>query len=252
MQPAKSTRSSLTALNFLLDRGYRQEVLAFHQPLDAHLKANVIVTNLATKQNVAFIEIRKTIPLDKMNELSRAYSSYLKRSNLSIPVYLFMESEHDRENPKIYSLAGPQDWEAISEDQFPVYEALISSFSGKQEIDSKIERVDAIDNFKDSAYILAIFILALFALSVCGLEFSNSQLYLLVGACIVMALPHYARIKIAGLELERNIAKNEEAEERTTAIRSHLVNSEKETILRGTNKFLKLLLFECHRSLRKV
>ena len=44
----------------------------------------------------------------------------------------------------------------------------------------------------------------LFAISIwVGRDFTTLQLYILGVACILMALPHYAKIKLAGFELER-------------------------------------------------
>lgn len=188
-------------MHFLLSRGYPNDALLHHQPIDAHLRPDVTVIDTRTNKPLALIRIEDSFPEKGMlQETESHYSTFLNRHKERLAVYLFTRPENESHEPTIFILNESRNWEPIATEQFPNYAALLS----QERLGIKEDRNQTIHNFKIVAYFMAIFFLSLFSASLwSGHDLTNSQLYLLGAALLLMVLPHYVKIKIAGLELER-------------------------------------------------
>ena len=116
---------SIAANFFLLgERGYADEAIAMNGIGDEHFLPESAVIIPETHQRLAFIQMEPN--LERSEELSRNYLTFLERSNLNVPVYIFIPSQcRDRaQDFRIFVLKSSGDWDPILKQDLPSYDSL--------------------------------------------------------------------------------------------------------------------------------
>lgn len=194
--------------SFLLsERNYPSQAITFSQVGDEHFRPEIALIDPETQQVLAFIEHEAADDSNIRSRISKDYRSFVKRSNLSTPIYLFTPSEHSNDNIAIFTLDSAGKWSPIRNEDFPSFKTLVDGNRAQQKIQlAKVEtrREKSLDWLSIWSICVAAILFAIFIYSwYWDKPVSKEQVALLAGAAVTLLSPFYAKIRVFGIELER-------------------------------------------------
>lgn len=199
-----SIHLSVSTFEFLQNqRKYPSSSLGMGQQYgDEHFEPTISVIDPETDRILAIIEMREDSSETTLKDSAKACADYLRRSLLTVPIYLITPSKKNDYDVCVFILTGKSKWQSINKDYFPTYEELLAN---RTTHDRAVHKTDtSLSEFANIANLLCVFMLLLFVCSLAGaFSLTREQLVILGGIVVCATLPYYTRVKAFGFEAER-------------------------------------------------
>ncbi len=188
---------------FLLeDRGFPSGAILFGVGGDEHFTPHSTLVDPATGLEIAFVEGADSPDSEKARKTAKEHLQLRKRKGAAVPVYLTSLSSDDK--TQVFALNDDAEWDPISRDEFPSFDALSAVRQKEQFAKSKSERIAVADELKGVGGAFAVFFIAVGFLSIFKIvEVKADALWLLGGAAVLAILPYYEVFEAKGISFKR-------------------------------------------------
>lgn len=167
-------------------------------------QADLVLLDAKSKQYIGLVEFKRKIDDKIKSSAFKQVSSYLKLMGSS-ELHIFLVGTDLNNRLIIYILNSENEWEEIAKENFPNYEALSATVMTKKQERIKQNKEKNVDKFKLICLGLACGTFILFILSLCNIIKMNADEMALLGATVALIIiPYAAKLKILGVEFERN------------------------------------------------
>jgi len=167
-------------------------------------RADLVLFDAKNKQYIGLVEFKRKIDQKTKSNAVRQVLSYLKlMGNPDLHTYLVGFESNNR--LAIYVLNSENEWTEIKKENFANYESVTASVITNTKERIKQTKEKNVDRFKVICLILAFITFVLLVLSICNVfELSANEMALLGATVALIIIPYAAKLKILGVEFERN------------------------------------------------
>jgi len=197
---------SAFVLSLANEKGYTDSSLRADMLLPKNARVDLVSLNTDDNTITSLFEFK--IKASK-EILKSAASQVLKYKKLlggtNVPAFVITPSNDDESEFNIYAVTDAGALELIKFNDFPNYKTLISSVKALNKAKNKSDTKDTIDHFRTMCFAFSAMTFIFFMLDLTNkLKLSSEQLSLLGITFALALIPFAAKLKILGIEFERN------------------------------------------------
>ena len=197
---------SMFVKNLANEKGYADSSLRAELLLPKNARVDLVSLNTDDDTITSIFEFKSTTSNRTLKDAASQLLNYKKLlGGTNVPAYIVTPSDGDEALFNIYAVTDSGELEFIKFSDFPSYITLISSEKALNKSKNKAETKDTIDKFKMLCFSISIITLILLVLDIADtLKLTSGQLSLLAISIALALIPFAAKLKILGIEFERN------------------------------------------------
>lgn len=197
--------------HFLIaERGFPDEAISLEASLPGRVRVDLLLLDPITRKYLGIIEfrvVREAFEKNRRNYLSQLLVYQAAVRDLQLPVFLVMPASIGE---RVFDIWRPDDdngLEEVTTKDFPTFEALRSLIAARDLEQTRAAQVTSVKSVSSVSVLLALLVGVLLMTAVADLwKPTWEKLSLTAGFIGLLLFPEVRKLKIAGLEFERNAA----------------------------------------------
>jgi len=188
------------------EKGYTDSSLRADLLLPKNSRVDLVSLNTDDNTITSLFEFELTASNKTLKDAAARLLNYKKLlGGTNVPAYIVTPSDGDEALFNIYAVTDSGETDFIKFNDFPSYISLISSEKALNKSKNKAETKETIDKFKVLCFSMSAIALVLLVLDITDiLKLTSGQLSLLAISIALALIPYAAKLKILGIEFERN------------------------------------------------
>jgi len=192
------------------EKGFTDSSLRAELLLPKNARIDLVSLNTDDNTITSLFEFKSTTSNHDLKNVADQLLNYKKLlGGTNVPAYVVTPSDGAEALFNIYAVTDSGELKFIKFSDFPSYISLISSEKALNKSTNKAETKETVDKFKLLCFAVSFITFVLLVLDIANtLRLSSGQLSLFAISIALVLIPYAAKLKILGIEFERNEPKN--------------------------------------------